>query len=204
MTKRDIINKILEDKGLDFNKFAMACDIIPNTLQVAINRGVLTDDLVTKIHDKFNVRKKYLESGEGKIFEKKSTSVRKDDILDTPGEELKKLKIFKDFFDAETDYRLIPKKILDDYKMVPDKIIDIIIKSNENERATLEKNKSLEIEKIEKSKVLEIEEIKKTNSLEKDKLIKDYEALIEDYENRLKELIEQNATLKKEKDELLR
>jgi dsRNA-specific ribonuclease len=69
MTKKDIITNILRVKELQFNEFAMECGIVPNTLQISINRNALSNGTITKIHNKYRVRKQYLKTGKGEMFE---------------------------------------------------------------------------------------------------------------------------------------
>lgn len=85
----DIISKILEIKELELADFALKCEIAPDTLRQAIRRDKLSRDIVTKIHGKYGVRKKYLTDGQEPIFEENHTPVQKTSDLDRKMTEVK-------------------------------------------------------------------------------------------------------------------
>lgn len=78
---------------------------------------------------------------------------------------------YEEFFEQNKDYFVAPRAIFTDYKIVPDRILNVIIESKENEKKALE-----DAHKI---------------------LIRDYERIIEGYENKI-------ARMEKEKEDLLR
>jgi hypothetical protein len=73
MTVRDIIDKLLKVTELDINDLAIKCGIIPNTLTVAIRRGALGKEIVTKLHDNLGVKREFLINGIEPIFEENTT-----------------------------------------------------------------------------------------------------------------------------------
>jgi hypothetical protein len=113
MTKKEIIDNVLTATELTANEFAMACGIIPTTLFMALSRDTLSKEIIKKIHAKFNVRKQYLQTGEGEIFDKKRADV---------GESLPVV--------------IVPRE---ENGFISKQVFDVIIKANENERKTLVK-----------------------------------------------------------------
>jgi|SRR5688572_2544629 len=96
---------------------------------------------------------------------------------------------YEELMEKNKDYFVAPRSIFTDYKIVPDKIIDVIIQSGENERKAMKEAKDMEMKG----------------------LIREQEALISAYENKIKRLegekedIEnKNRNLEKEKEDLLR
>lgn len=80
MDARGIIDKILKTKSLklkDQNELAMRCQIIPNTLTVAIGRNTLSDEIVTKIHDNLGVSKEFLKEGKEPVLDENPTHEEK-------------------------------------------------------------------------------------------------------------------------------
>lgn len=75
----EIIDNVLRHKGIDINELAMKSGIIPNSLKVAIARGVLSDDNITKIHHAWAVRKEYLKGRGGSIDDENITPVVKSE-----------------------------------------------------------------------------------------------------------------------------
>lgn len=128
MTKKDIIDKVLEFKELGFNEFCIECGILPNTLRASLARDVISDENITKIHDKFGIRKQYLKTGKGEISEQSNLPVKKHEKLsDYTIEEF-------DLANPESNYRLIPRAVLETYNLIPERVIDFLLKSVENER----------------------------------------------------------------------
>ena len=87
LSARQIIDKVLEFTGLEQSKMAMNCGIKPDTLRKAIDRDVLTDEIILKISGVHGVRKEFLETGEEPIKGEKPTPATKTeqaDILDHP------------------------------------------------------------------------------------------------------------------------
>lgn len=128
MTKREIIDNILKEKDLQFNEFAMQCGIIPNTLLASLNRDAISDENITKIHDKFGIRKQYLKTGKGEMMGGDTPIKKHAKLSDYTLEEF-------DLANPESNYRLIPSVVLETYNLIPEKVIDFLLKSVENERS---------------------------------------------------------------------
>lgn len=150
MDASEIINKILKIKELkliDENDLAMKCQIIPNTLKVAIGRNKLSPEIVKKLHDNLGIHQEFLKTGEGPVMDENWTG-QIDDGLNPD-------KMYRDLVESNTDYRLVPKTILDEeYR---------IVLKTESDRS------HYYIEELLKSKSDEIksksDEIRKTNEL---------------------------------------
>lgn len=122
MTAEQKIDKILKAKGLELTQFALECQIIPNTLKVAIKRNALSHEIVTKISDRFGVRKEFLRSGNEPIFDEKHTSVQKgSDNKEIPlGEDLDdETRVLQRALRGESIYRVVPASILEDTVLMP-------------------------------------------------------------------------------------
>jgi hypothetical protein len=116
---KDLENKFSKVLAISGKKkmgdFAMECRISPGTLSKALERSSLSDDIVDKIYDRFKVRKGYWEDGKEPILDKNPTPA----IKSTDNNEMAQDTIYKDLVEANTDYRLVPKIILDQYHIVP-------------------------------------------------------------------------------------
>lgn len=111
-----IISKALEFTQLEKEKFAVECDIKPDTLNKAIVRNQesgglipLSDELVRKIHDRFGIRKVFLKEGIGPIEEENITSVHKriDNKKNHPSLD----DAIRMVIEEGTEYYVIPKVI---------------------------------------------------------------------------------------------
>jgi plasmid maintenance system antidote protein VapI len=116
MTAQEKVDKILEITELELNDFAMKCGIIPNSLKAAIKRDAITDDIITKIHDRFGVRKGFFKDGKEPIIDINHASVQNEPAvaeiptgvnLDEQSRRL--LQIAK----KTTEYAFVPKTILE-------------------------------------------------------------------------------------------
>lgn len=122
MTAKEKIDKILSITGLELTQFAIECKIIPNTLKVAIKRNALSPEIVTKIHDRFNVRKEFLRTGNEPVFEENVTSVQNgSDNKENPlGEDLDdETMVLQRALRGESIYRVVPASILEDAVLMP-------------------------------------------------------------------------------------
>lgn len=122
-----------------------------------------TSDKLEKFLTYWNVDKRWWETGEGEIL---LTSVRKP----TSNNEMNL--VYKDLIEANTEYRLIPKRILDDYDMLPKKEVE-------------NRNKMVDI-------------LTQAMDQTKDALIEKYEVIIQGYENRVKRLEKENEDLQRQ------
>lgn len=138
MDAGEIISKVLSIKSLklkDQNDLAIKCGILPNTLTVAINRDKLSSDVVQKIHDKLHVSKEFLREGKGPIMDDDPTAV-----TEVPEN------IYRDLVESNSDYRLVPKTILDEeYRIVlksqleqEKRILDILLEAKDKLISQLE------------------------------------------------------------------
>lgn len=108
MTSSEIIDKILSVSSLglrDQNDLAIKCGINPNTLTVAVKRDTLSSSIVQKIHDKFGVSRKFLKEGTGPVLDESFDS---DFMVNEPEETF-----YKKLVESNSEYRLVPKSILD-------------------------------------------------------------------------------------------
>lgn len=126
LTAREIIDNILTVKGLDQNELAMQSGIIPNTLVKAISRNRLTDEIVMKIHDSFGVRKEFLKTGEGEIFDENPTPAinLSDSTVNEPHALYDKEGVYTNLIERNTNYQILPTRLLNEYKIIPNNMID--------------------------------------------------------------------------------
>lgn len=144
MTAADKFDKILGITQLDLNDFAMECRIIPNTLKAAIKRDAITSDIITKIHDRFGVRKGFFDDGEDPVLEEKHTPVQNEAAI-AGKSEISPEEVYRRIVEGNTEYILIPRVIFEDkYKMVAvekiqqdKRIIEWLLGENEKYSAKL-------------------------------------------------------------------
>lgn len=105
MTPQEIIDKILTINSLklkDQNDLAMKSGILPNTLTIAIKRETLSDDIVTKIHDRLGVRKAFLRTGIEPVLEESAPSM----VNESDPE------VYRTIVEGKTEYLLIPRSVM--------------------------------------------------------------------------------------------
>jgi GTPase involved in cell partitioning and DNA repair len=164
------IVKVLIDKGLvkrdgspNFSEAERKAGIKGTVLQKAVKReGGLYDDNLDKFLRTFHVKRDWLLKGIGDMNDKNPTPA----INSTSNTENEMNDIYKDLVEANTDYRLVPKIILDQYHIIP------------------------------KDEVEDRREMIKVITKAKDDLISKYETLLARYEEDIDELEKENETLR--------
>jgi FtsZ-binding cell division protein ZapB len=156
MTKKQIINNILRAKEIDFNRFAMECGILPNTLVIAMNRKAFSNGIINKICTRFNVREQYLKDGKGEIFEENGKI-----LSNGSNGKMQVAKVTEDFktidkvIDALERYRLLETESLKEkHKWIVEELNDQVkglqdkINKLEKEKAEIEKDKAEWLKKL--------------------------------------------------------
>lgn len=129
-------SKVLNISG--FKKqgdFAIEAKISPGTLSKALERDSLSEDIVDKIYDRFNVRKEYWEDGKEPIIIENGTPAMKS----TDSKEKGLSQVYQDLVESRSEYRLVPKILLDDYEIISKreaeerkKIVDAALQSKQD------------------------------------------------------------------------
>ena len=129
-----ILSKILKDKGLDIEKFAVEVGISIDALRKSIERDVLSKKSVQKIRDRFQVSEAFLQGYESELSYEKHTLVQNEAAVTSKQDTAQ---IINTLFELEKvgDYRFVPKKLLDDYDLFP---------KADTERRAKERDKTIE------------------------------------------------------------
>ena len=142
MTNQEKIDKILEIIDLDFNDFAMECKIIPNSLKAAIRRDTITEDLVTKIHDRFGVRKGFFKDGKEPVIDKNITQVQDGSDNKENPLGVRRANVFEELYEkflgSNSDYLVIHKDMLKDHRLISVERLDEDKERALNDRADRE------------------------------------------------------------------
>lgn len=138
---------VLEEKlGKSLNVLAVAAGISNKTADDWSDNQIENPTRTVKDFLRhYRIRMQWWQTGEGDVFEKNGTYVKSP--METPKNEKVPEEIYRDLVEANSDYRLIPKAILDDYDILPkkemenrNKMMDLVTKAmNESKDSLIEK-----------------------------------------------------------------
>lgn len=154
MTFEEKIDKLLETNTLgvgSVHALEKKCKVGIGTIAKPLKKGDSPGiEIVKKIKEVLGVNDAWWDSGEEPIYKKNIDSILVNDNPEEVNSDKSPESIYRDLVEANSDYRLVPKTILDgEYRVVPisslntqDRLLNQLTKENERLWKLLEEYKA--------------------------------------------------------------
>jgi hypothetical protein len=117
ITVDEIIDKILKDRKLKIEKFAVDAGISIDALRKSIERNTLSDNSVEKIRDSFHIKEDFLRGFESELSYEKPTPVQNG--ANNTGKPIEgDPEVYRTIVEGKTEYVLVPREVMQDSKLI--------------------------------------------------------------------------------------